>query len=237
MEGVKFTSKFSEEIFRREFEVSGIEDINEFLFQRRKLELGLVDKERSRLQKQNWRRYRWKYLKGIRRFHKSTAGKRFHKQLGRWLATRPFDKIVYQWEQERKALDREREVERLKDILTLREFLIAGTSAITHALIEKRYVGLLEEEIEYDLFLEYFWDRYLDTLRSVDEGRLDLVDWDWWVGVVEPSVWSGVFKGLKVDEGFYEDFSEVGDYLRWLVQMQKIREVKTEEEEVEGSGD
>lgn len=166
--------------------------MEEYFLNRRKLEIGLADWERSQRQKQNWRENRWKYLHGIRKFHRSTKGKEFHNTLSRFLASRDtVSKLAYY----QSMKDRERgEVmennvsgsnvfDRVNfvDLEEYREFLIGITSAVTHALIEERYYEPdINEAVEYKLFLAYLLERYCDTLNKLSCGRIDEIDWDFW---------------------------------------------------------
>lgn len=172
-----FKSKIDEQIFQKEVEISGV-GLEEYVLQRRKLELGLTDKERSRVQKGNWRKNKHKYLKAINKFHKSTEGKKFHKQLSRFVSTVPQDKMVYYYDSEKKAVASEKSAENIGGMLEWYEFLIGLTSAFTHALIEKRYFCGIDEAVEYNLFLEDFMDVYIDALKCLREGRVRDVDWE-----------------------------------------------------------
>lgn len=112
------------------------QDLKE-LFIKRRLGLikGLKNFRKSQQQKSNWRGNKWKYLSGIRRFHKSTAGKKFHRSLGRFLATR---------------LTRNESLSKT-DVL---EFVLGIASARTHALLEKEYYIPIADQVEYEIFLE-----------------------------------------------------------------------------------
>ena len=218
---MKFKSGMDESLFRSEWLRSGL-SLNEFLVKRKELELGLVDWERSQRQKTNWQRYRWKYLKGIRDFHKSTEGKRFHRNLGRFMATREADTLlkVYQREKEKERDLRGLDLRKVQENL---EFLIGVLSAGVHALIEERYYrASVDEGVEYKLFLE-------EMLRKVKEvmdwvfGEGEWVDWDFWVGVVHPKEWEKV--GLRVPERVERE----GEMLEWLVKELKHGKVKVDE--------
>ena len=113
-----------------------------FIKRRKKLLQRLKDFRKSQIQKANWRRERWKYLRGIRRFHRSTAGKRFHRALGRFIATRTF------------RVGKAGERSRTLSTFEAAEVLKALTSAKTHAYIELEYYMPLNEELDYLLFLE-----------------------------------------------------------------------------------
>ena len=138
-----------------------------FLKRRRQLIQRLKDFRRSQIQKANWRKYRYKYLKGIRKFHRSTKGKRFHRALGKFLATRIF-----------------RSEESL-NTFEVAEALKALTSAKTHAYIELEYYCPIIEELDYLFFVEELVgvasrvERYLinEALLRKDE-NVELVEED-----------------------------------------------------------
>lgn len=79
------TSKISEAT--KEYTPSKVEE-GIFIKKRRRHETALKDHDQSRKSKEGWRRNRTKMMKGIKSYHKSTEGKRFHKRLGRFLASR-----------------------------------------------------------------------------------------------------------------------------------------------------
>jgi hypothetical protein len=225
---MKFKSDIDERLFRSEWLKSGL-SFDEFLVKRQELELGLVDWERSQRQKQNWRKYRWKYLKGIRDFHRSTEGKRFHRNLGRFLATRETDSLlkVYQREKESERELRGLDLRKVQENL---EFLIAVLSVGVHALIEERYYrASVDEAVDYKLFLE-------EVLRKVKEvldwvyGEEEGVDWDFWIGIVHQKEWEKL--GLKV----HEKAEREGDMLEWLVREVKEGKVKIEEDRDDEEG-
>jgi hypothetical protein len=225
---MKFKSDIDERLFRSEWLKSGL-PLDEFLVKRRELEFGLVDWERSQRQKVNWQRYRWKYLKGIRAFHRSTEGKRFHRNLGRFLATREPESLL-------RAYQREKEKERELRGLDLRkvqenlEFLIVVLSAGVHGLIEERYYrASVDEAVEYKLFLEELLRKVKEVLEWVF-GEEEGVDWDFWVGVVCPKEWEKV--GLRVPEGVERE----GELLGWLVGELRQGKVKVEENQDEEVG-
>lgn len=184
---------------------AGFTSLEEFFLKRRRLEFALTDWERSQRQKQNWRENRWKYLKGIHKFHRSTRGKEFHNTLSRFLSSRDVaSKLAYY----QSAKDRERALTKVRECFDAvsfekldeyREFLIGITSAVTHALIEERYYEPdLNEAVEYKFFLAYLVDRYVDTLNKIIEGRDEEVDWEFWQKVAFVDVSSSQAKGDDV---------------------------------------
>lgn len=108
-----------------------------FLQKRRPLVKKLRDFKKSQNSRLQWKNQKWKLLKGIRSFHKSTKGKRFHRSLGRFLATRIF-------RPKRESLE------------LLREHALKAISSIrTHLYIESGYYMSLDEEAELHEFIEY----------------------------------------------------------------------------------
>lgn len=108
-----------------------------FIKRRRELLHRIKDFRRSQAAKGSWRRNRNKYTKGIRRFHKSTAGKQFHRAMARFLVTRTFEGI-----------------DRNEAITDMSEILKALSSATTHIFIELDYFHPISEEIDYQIFVE-----------------------------------------------------------------------------------
>jgi hypothetical protein len=65
------------------------EELVELFIQRRKnVVRHLKDFRRQQNTKQQWRHNRYEMMKGIKTFHRSTRGKKFHRALGRFLSTR-----------------------------------------------------------------------------------------------------------------------------------------------------
>ena len=115
-----------------------------FLKRRRGLVRGLVDFRRKQITKQEWRTGRWKFLRGIRKFHSSVRGKRLHRALGRFLATRIFRPKLKPLHQRYESLD-----------AVQFEALKALSSYRTHLYIEGDYWQPLEEEADLFSLLEY----------------------------------------------------------------------------------
>lgn len=176
---VKFKKESDRLFLEEEAKKSGVSLEEQFL-KRRKLEIGLTDWERRLNQKQNWREKRFKYLQGIRKFHRSTKGKEFHRRLGRFLATRDTSsKLAYY----QGIQDKERFLESLRfdKVDEYREFLISVLSALTHALIEERYFEPdLDEAVRYKMFLGILLAEGVDVLKKVCEGRDNEIDFEFW---------------------------------------------------------
>lgn len=124
------------------------EELMEMYVQKRKeLVPKLRDFRRSQAAKGSWRSNRYKFMKGIRRFHSSTKGKRMHRALGDFLATResfidatPFHPGIF---------------EALKAISSLK----------THAFIELEYYQPVDEYIEFTEMVE----QLIPLVARVDE--------------------------------------------------------------------
>jgi len=125
------------DLINQELSEEQIQELWQGIIKRRsRLKKRLKDRKRSRIQRQNWRKYRSKYLLALRKWHRSVAGKRFHRALGRFLSLR--------LNRESNQLNYHERFEFLKLLSSLR----------THWYIEGVYYKPLLEEIEYELFIE-----------------------------------------------------------------------------------
>lgn len=160
---------------------------------RRQLLEKMKDFRKSQTQKANWRRHRWKYLKGIKKFHRSTDGKKFHRTLARYLATR----IVENFCQNRFES-------------TIDDILTAVSSARTHLYIDLGYYKPLVEEVEYSELVEY----YIPLLNSVElklieskVGHLTDEELEALLRLIDQEVVEEIFNikldELRLDEEFY----------------------------------
>lgn len=113
---------------------------------------GLVDKlkdhRRSQDAKAQWRTNKHTMMKGIKTFHKSTEGKRFHRNLGTFLATRFTGR----------GGDRK--------VSEMCEFLKAVSSAKTHLLIELTYYHSLDEQVELESLVFDFAQPYFKNIED-----------------------------------------------------------------------
>lgn len=124
-----------------------------FLKRRKGIVPRLKDFRKSQATKSSWNKHRWKYLKGIKKFARSIRGKRLHRSLGRFVATR------YSLKTKTSAPRRET-LELVKDLA-----LKALPSLRTHMYIEQGYYMSLSEQVESELFMDYA----LPILRDVEE--------------------------------------------------------------------
>lgn len=133
-----------------------------FLKKRRELIPGLKNFRKTQNTKQQWRGERYKMMRGIKRFHKSTAGKRFHRSLGRFLATR----------------------ESLQENFTsfylteVAEVLKAFSSLETHAYIELEYYHPLAEELEFRILFDELIPAISRIKNDLMSGRFMFEDSD-----------------------------------------------------------
>lgn len=150
---MKFASKLDVQTFLIEIQAldkissvdesykASVDEVTNFLKARNPLVKKLKDHGKSSKQKANWRKNRTGMMKGIKAFHRSVAGKRFHKKLGRFLATRIFRP---------KRSKSEAHLSMLQD---RQEFLVGLNSAKQHLLIELEYFHQLQEQVELEDFI------------------------------------------------------------------------------------
>jgi hypothetical protein len=130
------------------------EQMGTFLKKRDRLESALKNHRKSQIQKGNWRKNRSKMMKGIKSFHKSVTGKRFHRNLGNFLATRLTGSDY----------GRSNNSSTNENI----EFLKSLNSAKTHLYIELGYYHQVYEQVE----LEDFTFNYAYSLFRTIETKM-----------------------------------------------------------------
>lgn len=130
-----------------------------FIQKRKGLISQLKDFRKSAQQKHNWRANRWKHLVGLRRFHRSTEGKKFHRKLGDFLANRHFgNKSSKQSENY--------------------ELILALSSLQTHALLESEYFMEILEACEYEEFTDYLIGEIGTLFVSLQNETFDFNEWE-----------------------------------------------------------
>lgn len=113
------------------------EELHEFIKRRSGLIRGAKNQVLSKKAKRAWAKNRNTYMKGIKGFHKSTAGKRMHRQMGRFLATRITKRGV-------------------QSSRMLRETLLKALSSMrTHLYIENETYQNLQEQRDLGLLMDY----------------------------------------------------------------------------------
>lgn len=115
-----------------------------FIKRRRGLMKNLVNFRQKQITKREWRTGRWKFLRGIHKFHSSVRGKRMHRALGRFLATRILRPHLKPLHKRYESLDPV-QFEALKALSSYR----------THMYIEGDYWQPLEEQADFFALLEY----------------------------------------------------------------------------------
>jgi len=134
-----------------------------FIKRRKKLLDRLKDFRRRQMTQSQWRQFRPKMMRGIRRFHKSTTGKRFHRSLGRFNATRDMLKSMF----------REN-----FSVSGMADTLKALSSLKTHAFIELEYFHPMTEELEFRIFFEELIPFINRLETSILQGDFDLSEAD-----------------------------------------------------------
>jgi len=138
-----------------------------FLKKRRKKIPTLKNFKKSQATSQQWRKKRFKMMRGIKDFHKSTSGKRFHRALGRFIATRDFRSKRFT-----------RENYNLGEVC---EVLKALSSAKTQSYITLEYYKPADKQADFELFIEEIVpiieqiEKSLVVGKEISEEELDLL--------------------------------------------------------------
>jgi hypothetical protein len=135
------------------------EEMELFLKNRKGKISAIKDFRKGQLSKANWRKNRFKIMKGIKRFHKSTAGKRFHRKLSRFILTRDSKKVSKTDSKERK--DEAQAANYFNKIDTATSI----NSAISHLICELNYYHPFDEHIEVEE-ATYFLLPLLEGMRN-----------------------------------------------------------------------
>jgi hypothetical protein len=171
---VKFYSQLDAQLFLTEIkEFSLIQSVNEkfvptheqltsFIKARTPLVKKIKDHRKSANQKSNWRENRYKMMKGIKAFHRSVEGKRYHRRLGRFLASR----IVRKKEKTNEELEFQ--------MLTAKQSYLKGlNSAKQHLFVELEYFHPLDEQIQIE---EFIVDYALPYFRIIEKKIVEDTD-------------------------------------------------------------
>lgn len=137
-------------------------DLGEIFFKKqRDRATQLVDFRKSQQSKRMWRQNRWKMMSSIHKFHRSIKGKRFHRSLGRFLATRVFAP------------------KKMNTVVSLRaESLKAISSLRTHLYIESEFYMPFEESAEFMIFFEYAVPLLAQMENKLFEYRVEDIEAD-----------------------------------------------------------
>jgi hypothetical protein len=149
---MKFYNSVDEEVFKQELASTNLSE-GEFLKRRKVLLKGMKDRKKSLGTKLDWKKNRFKLMRGIKRFHKSNRGKRFHRDLGRFLATRELKGLAYK---------------------ECQELVVPVTACLTHAYHELEWYMNIEDGLEYEIFIEELYDEVLEILTKLKTHEPDL---------------------------------------------------------------
>jgi len=144
--------------------------VEEFIKSRSGYTGGSKDIDKSNAQKKNWRKNKGKIKRGIKAFHKSVAGKKFHRNMGRFLATRiTRDKLA----------DRNESFSILENM----EYIKALNSAKQQLYIELDYFHALTEQAQLEsLVINYAIPLFRDIEhKMVFNEELDSNEFDFLV--------------------------------------------------------
>lgn len=126
-----------------------------FIGKRRPLRKRLKNLKRAQDTKSSWRGSRLKRMSGIKRYHRSTRGKAFHRALGRHLATR--EDLTFESRQ-------------------IVEVLKALSSLKTHTYIEMDYFMTVTEQLEYEDFVKAVCECVLEIESQLLEDNFTLTE-------------------------------------------------------------
>lgn len=149
-----------------------------FISARRQSVYKLKSFRRSQASKEAWRSNRYKYMKGIRTFHKSTEGKRFHRNLGKFLASRETFKSLIARESFEPCA-----------IIEWNETLKALSSLKTHLFIEFDFYRPVSEEVDLHILLDEALPAASRVEKCIVEGGCpEAADLDLLMALTEPRV-------------------------------------------------
>lgn len=126
------------------------EQLDSFIKSRKPLVSSLKSSKKSGSQKYNWLKNRSKIMRGIARFHRSADGKKFHRKLGRFLATRVTES-------------------KNESFYDKNDSLIAINSLKQHLLIELSYYKPVLEAVETEIMI---LDYALPLIKNIEESIL-----------------------------------------------------------------
>lgn len=154
-------SEFSNSESKLDVEQLPVDLVNE----RQSRKINLKDYRKSLVMKKQWRVNRFKLMSGIKRFHRSTKGKQFHRTFGKKVASRDWSSLN----------------ESIISPLDKIELLSALSSMRTHLVIGLKFNSSIDEEVNYQLFYESSIEQINDLEKLISEslnldGKLSLDD-------------------------------------------------------------
>lgn len=153
---MKFYDALDEKVFKQELESCSLSEA-EFIKKRKILIKGIKDRKKAEKSKSDWRSNRFKHMRGIKRFHKSTKGKRFHRDLGRFLATRELKGLAYG---------------------ECQELVVPITSCLTHSYFEFGWFMNIQDSVDYEIFAEEVYNEVLEMLAKLKTIEPDMSDYE-----------------------------------------------------------
>jgi hypothetical protein len=171
------------------------EELVEELVKKRKSLIGsLKDHRKGQLAKSAWRANRHKMMRGIKAYHRSTEGKRFHRNLGTFLATR-----INHKNRKNETLSGSQLCETLK----------ALSSARTHMYIECEYYHQVLEQAELEEFVFNYAAPMLKTIEEkvIDRVNLDEDELSFLLDITEEKAMIEVF--------FYDTDADIEEFQEW----------------------
>jgi hypothetical protein len=177
---MKFLFPEDKQLYEWELKKDG-GDSDKFINRRKGLIAGLKDFRKSQRAKSSWRNNKWIRLAGIKRFHKSTEGKRFHRALGKFLSGR--------YTRQKTASQGQRENY---------ELMMALSSLLTHSLLEcEYYMPSVINEVIYEEFCDWIGGEISEILTKITNETFDFSNYEeTLLRLVEPSV---LFDSLACD--------------------------------------
>jgi len=144
-------------------------EINEFRVRRRTVrqKTRRRDPRRSRIAKMSWRKNKSRMKRGLKRFHRSSKGKAFHKALGKFVSRN-------------KSKREMTEAEHIVDVVNeMHEFRISINSALTHMLIDYKnspedYMDLDADDFD-DLF-EVVSESLKESQEALDSNDSEIIE-------------------------------------------------------------
>ena len=127
------------------------EELDCFLKNRSPLVSAIKSTKKSSAQKYNWLKNRTKMMRGISRFHRSADGKKFHRKLGRFLATRVTES-------------------KADTFYEKNDYLIALNSLKQHLLIELSYYKPVLESVETEIMI---LDYAMPLIKNIETSILE----------------------------------------------------------------
>jgi len=123
-----------------------------------------IDRKKSKLMRDHWRRNKANISKGIKKWHKSTQGKRFHRALGRFNALREGAFLQYHYYNEQTPKEVNISIDDVNNAL------LSLSSIETHLFLELQYYEANSEALSEFLSIIY---QFVDDSSFLKESLLE----------------------------------------------------------------